>query len=100
MGCYYHFCPSQELRPTLTEEDINRGNNKRELDELRRGYIQEKVFTLVEMLESEWWRLYMTTTNVELHIRENFPLQTITYRTPTHRRNKERKPIWLRSMQH
>ena len=24
MGCFYHFCPCQELRPSLTEEDIKR----------------------------------------------------------------------------
>ena len=39
MGCFYHFCPCQELRPSLTEEDIKRGSGKRELNELRRGYI-------------------------------------------------------------
>ena len=45
----------------------------RKLDELRRGYIQEKDFTVIEMWECEWWRLYKTTTNVKLYIRENFP---------------------------
>ena len=68
MGCFYHFCPCLELRPSLTEEDIKRGFRKRELDELRRGYIQEKGFTVIEMWECEWWRLYKTTTNVKLHI--------------------------------
>ena len=29
MGCVYHFCPCQELRPSLTEEDIQRGRKKR-----------------------------------------------------------------------
>ena len=28
------------------------------------------------------------------------PMQTITYRTATRRRNKQRKPTWLRSMRH
>ena len=32
MGCFYHFCPCQELRPSLTEEDIQRGSKKIELD--------------------------------------------------------------------
>ena len=73
MGGFYHFCPCQELRPSLTEEDIKRGSRRRDLDELRRGYIQEKEFTVIEMWECEWWRLYKTTTNVKLHIRENFP---------------------------
>ena len=73
MGCFYHFCPFQELRPSLTEEHIKRGSRRKELDELRRSYIQEKGFTVIEMWECEWWRLYKTTTNVKLHIGENFP---------------------------
>ena len=73
MGCFYHFCPCQELHPTLTEEDIKCCSRKRELNELRRGYIQEKGFTVIEIWECEWWRLYKTTTNAKLHIRGNFP---------------------------
>ena len=57
---------------SLTEEDIKRGSRRRELDELRRGYIQEKGFTVIEMWECECWRIYKTTTIVKLHIRENF----------------------------
>ena len=72
MDCFYHFCPCQELRPSLTEGDIKRGNRKRELDELRRGYEQEKVFTVIEMWKCEWCRLCKTTTNVKLHIPEIF----------------------------
>ena len=55
------------------EEGIKRGSRKRELDELRQGYIQEKAFTVNEMWECECRRLYKTTTKVKLHIRENFP---------------------------
>ena len=47
-GCFYHFCPCQELRPSLTEEDIQRGSKKRDLDALRRHYIQEKVSRLLK----------------------------------------------------
>ena len=72
MGCFHHFCPCQELHPSLTEEDIKRGSRRRELDELRRGYIKEKGFTVIEMWEIEWWRLYKTTTNIKLHIGDNF----------------------------
>ena len=72
MGCFYHFCPCQELHRTPTEKDIKRGSRKRKLDELRRGYIQ-KGFTVIQMWECDWCRLYKTTTNVKLHIRENFP---------------------------
>ena len=73
MGCFYHFSPGQELHPSLTEEDIKRGSRKRELDELRQGFIQEKGFTVFQMWDCEWWRLYETTTIVKLHIREDFP---------------------------
>ena len=73
MNCFYHFCPCQELRPSLTEEDLKRSSRRKDFDELRRGYIQKKSFTVIEMWECEWWRLYKTTTNVRLHIRENFP---------------------------
>ena len=53
MVCCYHFCTCQELRPSLTEEDIKRGSRRRELDELRLAYIQEKGFTVIEMWECE-----------------------------------------------
>ena len=72
MWCFYHFCPCQELRPSLTEEDIQRGSNKRELDALRRHYIQEKPFKVIEMRECEWWRLYKTTITVKQPVREHF----------------------------
>ena len=42
-GSLYHFCPSQEVRGSLTEEDNNSGCKKRELDELMRPYIQLKA---------------------------------------------------------
>ena len=54
MGCFCHFSPCQELRPSLTEKDIKRGKKKRELDELGRDYIREKGFTVIEMWEFEW----------------------------------------------
>ena len=46
---------------------------KRELDALRRHYIQEKGFKVIEMWECDCWRLYKTTNTVKQHIRENFP---------------------------
>ena len=73
MGCFYHFCPCQELRPSLTEDDIQRGSKKRELDALRRHYIQEKSFKVIEIWECELWRLCKTTKTVKQHIRKHFP---------------------------
>ena len=73
MGCFHHFCPCQELRPSLTEEDIQLGSRKRELDAMRRHFIQEKSLKVIEMWECEWWRLYKTTNTVKQHIRQHFP---------------------------
>ena len=67
MGCFYHFCPCQELRPSLTEKDIRRGSKKRELDALRRHSKKERGFKVIEMWECQWWRLYKTTNTVEQH---------------------------------
>ena len=73
MGCFYHICPCQGLRSSLTEEDIQRGSKKRELGALRRDYIHEKGFKNFEMWECEWWRLFKTTNTVKQQIREHFP---------------------------
>ena len=73
MGCFYQICPCQELRLSLTEKDIQRGSKKRELDALRRHYIQEQGFKVIETWECEWWRLDKTTNTVKQHIREHFP---------------------------
>ena len=73
MGCFYHFCLCQELLPSLTEEENQHGSKKRELDALRRHYIQEKGFKVNEMRECEWRRVYKTTNTVKQHIREHLP---------------------------
>ena len=49
MGCFYHYCPCQEERTSLTEEDIERGNKKGEMDQMRKQYIKEKGYNVVEM---------------------------------------------------
>ena len=43
MCCFYHYCACQEARPSLTEEDIERGNKKRDLDQMRKQYIKKKI---------------------------------------------------------
>ena len=40
---------------------------------MRRHYIQEKGYKIIEMWECEWWRLYKTTNTVKQHIRKHFP---------------------------
>ena len=73
MGCFYHYCPCQEARPSLTEEDIEFGHKKREMDQMRKQYIKERGYNVVEMWECEWWKLYKTTTCVKRHLNESFP---------------------------
>ena len=72
MGCYYYYCPCQEAHPSLTDSDIERGMKKRQQDEKRREYIQQKGYEIVEM-ECEWWRLYKTDAPVKSYLRANFP---------------------------
>ena len=40
------FCPCQDARPSLTDNDIKRGTKKREMDELRKDYIREKGYSI------------------------------------------------------
>ena len=53
MGCYTYLCSCQETRPSLSEQDIERGNKKPEMDELSREYIKGRVYKNQEMWESE-----------------------------------------------
>ena len=73
MAGYYHYCPCQEARPSLTDIDIERGMKKRLQDEMRRDYIQQKGYQIVEMWECEWWSLCKTDVSKKSHFRENFP---------------------------
>ena len=77
MKCYYHYCLCQEARPSLILTDIERGLKKRQQDEMRRDYLQQKGYQIVKMWECEWWSLYKTDASVKSHLRENFP-----YRRP------------------
>ena len=73
MGCYYHYCSCQDARPSLTDTDIERGVKKRQQDEMRRDYIQQKGYEIVEMWECEWWSLYKTDAPVKSYLGAIFP---------------------------
>ena len=75
MGCYFHYCPCQEARPSLTDNEIMRGIKKREQDQMRKEYIQQKGYKIIEMWECNWWELYRTDAIVKNHLRTNFPYQ-------------------------
>ena len=46
---------------------------KKEINELRKQYIQETGYIVAELCESEWWKLYKTDFSVEEHLRDIFP---------------------------
>ena len=66
------FTSSVPVKSCVLLSLLTRGSKKRKLDAMRRHYIQEKGFKVIEMWECEWWRLYKTTNTVKQHIRENF----------------------------
>ena len=72
MGCYYHYWPCQEARPSLTDSDTERGMKKRQQDEMRRDYIQQKGYEIVQMWECGWWRLYKTDAPVKSYLQATF----------------------------
>ena len=51
MGCFFHYRPCQEARPSLTDNEIMRGIKKREQDQMRKEYIQQKGYKIIEMWE-------------------------------------------------
>ena len=73
MGCYLHFSPCQEARPSLIDDDIKRGTQKREMDELRKDYIREKGYPVEEMWECSWWDQFKNNVDVKNHVRTHFP---------------------------
>ena len=52
IGCLYQYCPYQASGPALTEEEIQRGIEKRELAELRKQNKQGKGCKVIAMYES------------------------------------------------
>ena len=43
IGCFYDYCPCREARPSLTEEDFEHGNKKREMDQMRNQYVKKRL---------------------------------------------------------
>ena len=75
MGCYFHYCRCQESCPSLFDNEITRGIKKREQDQMRKEYIQQKGYKVIEMWECNWWDLYRTDATVKNHFRANFHYQ-------------------------
>ena len=67
------FGSCQDTRPSLSDEDIERGNKRRDMDDLRREYIREKGYKIEEMWECEWWQSFKTNEKIKNYILSNFP---------------------------
>ena len=68
MGCYFHFCPCQESRTSLSEEEMQRGIRKRGHDKLR-----SKGYNIVEVWECKWWERVEEEEIVRNNVRKNLP---------------------------
>ena len=73
MRCYYNFCTCQEARLSLTIQDIERGNKKREMNDMRREYFKEKGYKVEERWECDWWEKFKTNDKIKNHVRAHFP---------------------------
>ena len=57
----------------LSLREIQSGIKTRELDELRKQYIQAKGYHVIEMYECDWRNMYKADNIVKQHLRESFP---------------------------
>ena len=73
MCCFCHFCFRQEEQPAPpTEDDFQRRLKTRELFQLRKRFIEEKCYIVVQMIECERWMLCQTDVSKKEHFREFF----------------------------
>ena len=86
MRCYFHYCPYQEARPSLTDNEVIRGIKKKEQDQMRKEYIQQKGYKNIEMWECNCWDFYRTDATVEKSSLSEFPLSTPSQRRTAHAR--------------
>ena len=86
VGCYLHYCPCQDARPSLTDNEIMRRIKKREQDQMRKEYIQQKGFKIIEMWECNWWELYRTDATVKKSSSNKFSLLATSQRRLAHAR--------------
>ena len=50
IGCYFHYCACQEARLSMTDNENMSRIKKREKDQLRKEYIQQKGYKNTERL--------------------------------------------------
>ena len=61
-------CHKVPPSPSLPSEDIQCGSKKKELGESRRN-CKKEGFTVIEIWDCDWCRLYKTDTSVKEHNR-------------------------------
>ena len=60
----------------MSEEETQKRLMKREYDELRREYLQNKGYKVVEIWECNWWETVKGDESVKIHVRNNFPFKS------------------------
>ena len=82
MGCYYDFCSSQEARPSLTNQDIERGNKKRQLDDMRRENIKIKYIKVKKFGSVTGGKVSKPMTKSKITSEPTFPIEDLFLQTP------------------
>ena len=72
MGCYFHFCPCQEAKASLSEEGTQRGIRKREHYELRRDYLKVKDIRLLKSGSVNGGKVLKTKKMLEITSERSF----------------------------
>ena len=78
MVCYYHFCSCQKARPSLTAQDIERGNKKRATDDMRREYIKEKDTKLKKCGSVSGGKFSKPMTRSKITSEPTFPMKDLS----------------------
>ena len=73
MVCYCHCRRCQEACPSLIDNEVMRGLKKREQDQIRKEYTQQKGYKIIEMWVCNWWKFYRTDAPVKSYLRATFP---------------------------
>ena len=78
MGCYFHCCPCEEARPSLTDNEVMRGITKREQDQMRKEYIQQKGYKIFEKWGCNWWDINRTDPTVKVIFEQFSPISDLS----------------------
>ena len=66
----------------MSEKETQRRLKKQEYDELRRDYLRNKGYKVVEIWECNWWEALKGEESVKFHVRNNFPFKLTLTQEP------------------